>query len=300
MAVTSSTLRREGWTGSGVVGQGNKYTTEHLVESNSINDGPLSIALGALGSTPHPVPSMWAAYSVGNDYDNSVVVKNRSTRLHAYTKGGALWIVTTSYERPGDDTEEDAGGSNPLTRPIRYRVEWANYTKILYKDVTGKAIVNSAGQRFMDPMEVDDQRPVLVADKNVATLQEAVSLGLTYKNAVNTDTFYGAGPRQAKVQSITCGDQQVEENVAFRAMTIRVEFNEDKWDREVLDVGIAVKETEAVDSPLIVAKDAAGNPYGQEVNLAADGTILGDGEDALFKQPPFRVYPELSFSGLGI
>jgi len=240
MAVISSTIRREGWTGSGNVKEGDKFSIEHLVESNDINDGPLSVALGAEVSSPHPIPLAWSKYDIGNDSNPWVVLKDRSTKLHAYTKTGALWIVTSQWSKPGFEEEEDDSRTNPLLRPTKYRIEWSNYTRIIREEPTGalRPIVNSAGDAFADPLEQDDQRPVLVAVKNVASLAEVLALGIEYKTAVNTNVFYGAGKHEAKVQSITAGDVQVEEGVQFYTMTIRVEFNEESWDVKIFDQGM--------------------------------------------------------------
>ena len=301
MAVTSCNLHREGWIGSGNVADGDKYQTQHLVESNDKNDGPLSIALGAEGSSPHPLPAAWSTYAVGNDINQNVVLKDRDTRLHGYTNTGALWIVTSKYEKPGSDDEEQSTGTNPLLRPTKYRIEWSNYTKIITKELNGqkRAILNSAGQKFADPVEQEDQRLVLVAVRNVAVLEYIINLGIVYKNAVNTNTFYGAAPRHAKVQSITCGDQQTEEDVSYYRMTIRVEFNDEAWDRQFLDQGIVVEDPNNAGN-WIAVKDGTATPMGQEMQLDGNGAVLAPGADPVWIDPPYRTYPERDFSGLGI
>lgn len=300
MTVISSTIRREGWTGSGNVMDGDKFQVEHLVESNDLNDGPLSVALGAQTSSPNPIPMPWATYDIGNDLHSGMVVKDRSTRLHAYTDTGALWIVTTKWEKPGEDDEEDGSGVHPLLRPIKYRVEWANYTRIVKKEVAGEMrdIVNACGDPFSDPVEQDDQRPVLVAVKNVQSLQYVIARGMSYKNAVNRDSFWGAEPRHAKVQGITAGDKQKEEDVEFYTMTIRVEFNEEKWDRTFIDQGMRYRKVAGAEP--VAAKDSEGTPVGTEIKLSVDGTKLPEGDNTRWIDPPFRTYPERDFSGLEI
>lgn len=305
MAVISSTIRREGWTGSGNVIDGDKYSIEHLVESDSVNDGPLSVALGAENALPHPIPKAWASYAIGNDVNLYVVLKDRDTKLHTYTDTGALWIVTSKWSKPGEDEEEDDSRTNPLTRPTKYRIEWSNYTRIIREEPTGagRKIVNSAGDAFADPLEQDDQRPVLVAVRNVSSLVDILRVGIEYKNAVNTNDFYGAGKHEAKVQSITAGDLQEEEGIQFYTMTIRVEFNDESWDVKIFDQGMRyfkLPGDKAAGVEPVAAKDKEGTPLGAPINLQDDGTRLGAGLDAGTIDPPFETYPERDFDGLGI
>ena len=298
MAVISSTLRREGWIGSGTVTDGNKFQVQHLVESNDINDGPFTIALGAEVTGPNPIPMPWSRYSMLNDWDNRVAMKERDTRLHSYTDTGALWIVTTKWEQPKG--EDQGSGIHPLARPTRYRVEWANYTKIVKKEAAGQMrdIVNAVGDPFADPVEQDDQRPVLVAVKNIENLVYVVNLGMRYKNAINKNSFWGAKPLHAKVQSITAGDLQEEEDVQYYTMTIRVEFNEEEWTRTMIDRGMRYRKVAG--GAIVAAKDGEGTPLGEPVLLNPNGTKRADDEDGLWIDPPFHTYPELNFDALGI
>ena len=274
------------------------YVAKWLITTNNKLDGPQVVYTQAGSASPDPVPAKFASYAVGNDVDanayhldNSIEPHNAGTELQ--------WVVTVNF---GPAPKGEAPGErnpNPLERPPRYSAEWGNYSRPLVKDINGNLIVNAAKQPFDPPPVEEDARPILVVKKNVSSLAEVVSLMLTYKNAVNSDSFYGAGVREAKIESIQAGDQIHENGYSYYEITIRIMFNEagEKFDRLFVNHGHKYFEGTGADKKLVIA-NVKGVPMSEAALLTKDGYKLPDDKDG--NSIPFRTSREVAFSGLGV
>lgn len=298
MSVVSSHIHWTGRNGSSDEKFQRSYSAQWRVTTDNKNDGPQIVYAQANGASPDPVPAKYQAYSVGNDSDPNAY--HLTSSIAPFNEGSQFeWLVTVEFGPPPSGEAPGERNENPLLRPVRYSVDWAAFTKPLTEDINGDPVANAAKQLFDPPPEQEDLRPVLVAKKNVATLGEVISLMITYKNAVNADTFYGAAAREAKIESITAGDQQHENGYSYYEVTIRVMFNEsgEKFDKSFVNQGFKHFVSNA-DKTLVVAKDAKGVPMNEPVLLAADGTRLADNTPGNTLE--FRTFPEVAFSGLGI
>ena len=103
---------------------------------------------------PHTIPSQFSTYSIGNDLDNTVVHTQRSSRKIKDIASGALWQIDCQYERPGNKELNDL--HPPLSRPTKYRLEWAQFSYVASYDINGNPIVNKAGQTYPEPITIDD------------------------------------------------------------------------------------------------------------------------------------------------
>ena len=285
------------------------YRATYRVVTSSASNGWLTVLSQSGLASPDPVPNLWSTYSLGGESDGSVYLQDKDANLES-RESRTRWIVKVVWRppEPGSDPEQD-NQNNPLNRATRYHMEWANYSKVVEKDNLDKILTNAAMQQFDPPIEVDDDRPVLVAVRNEWPLASIIARALDYKNAVNTDTFYGATARQAKMESILSGEMLIENAIRFYSVVYRVQFNDKKWDIDPVNHGFNHFET-AGDSETIVAVDKNKLPVGEPVGLNADGTRRAD--DAVPPKifmsqvklddirTPFRYYPERSFEAIGI
>jgi hypothetical protein len=302
------------------------YTHDYLIEMSSDADGQYNVYTQMESGTPDPVPARWSNYNVlinGTAGDNTVFLQQREIKRKEDREDERnLWIVSCTWKPPDPGQDSTQPDENPLTRPIKYHLEWASFTRIIEKDINGDAVTNSAGDLFDPPVEIDDARPVLVAVKNMWPLENIIALSIQYKNAVNTDTFFDAPARTAKVESIQSGQLLYENGYDYYAVTFRVQFNQDTWDVELVDRGSQIMVRNVFDDPdkgfhkewpRKLKYDGSGDvnniasysfaepkEYLDLVNLEPDGTRRYETLPALFKSPAFRIYPEEAFSGLGI
>jgi len=211
-----------------------------------------------------------------------------------------VWTATVSYSSaPYDkDDEEDEDFDSPLDKPARIRWTTTQFTKPVFRDLNEEAIVNSAGDYFDPPIEVDASRFSLVVEKNVASVPTWV---LTYPNTINDASFDVQGltipARTAKMSELAISEVQKEQDVEFYTITFRLELanaDEEDWVVRVLDQGLHEIDSEDTKTPILIDGEAAKQP----VLLNGDGSAISNPEpiDAVFLD--FYVYREKDFSAL--
>jgi len=214
-----------------------------------------------------------------------------------------VWTATVSYSSaPYDkDDEEDEDFDSPLDKPARIRWTTTQFTKPIFRDLNEEAIVNSAGDYFDPPIEVDASRFSLVVEKNLASVPSWV---LTYSNAINNASFDVLGltipARTAKLSELAISEEQKEQEVEFYTVTFRLELanaEEEDWVVRVLDQGLHEYEPTTsgyTKTPILID----GEPAKQPVLLNGNGVAIVNPEptDAVYLE--YNVYREKDFSVL--
>lgn len=103
-------------------------------------------------------------------------------------------------------------------------------------DKDGKPIINSAEQRFAQPLMEEMDDPVLVVVRNQPNFDYAEAY--RYSRATNSDQFYGADP--GHVRMMITGDEQHAGSWDFWRVTYRCRFRKDGWKHRVEDRGMFV------------------------------------------------------------
>ena len=296
------------------------YTHDFLIEMTSPYDTQADVELGMFSTGPDAIPSIWSAYAVGASGTTPInagsFLQDIDLKRKDDSDSNRYWIASCTWSPP-DPGEDPEFVANPLDRPTTYQLDWGNYTKVIERDIFGNPVLNSADDWFVPGLEMDDARPILIATKNMWPLDDIIALSIYYKNAVNTDAFYGAGTREAKVDNIVSGGIQTENDYQFYTVNMRIQFNEESWDRRVLDRGSHAYTGPKSGTPTppkerVKAWDEDGNvkdpvEYLDFANLNPDGTQVNevDGDEPSFLE--FRVYQERAFTtggpfgnGLGI
>lgn len=196
------------------------YTRVWGVTTSSATDGPIQVR-EATG-----IPRLGDAYLTSSEGDAGAVVKKVDPQP---TDNPKLWHVRVEYDSSVEEEEE-----NPLNRPAVLSWGSAQFQRVAWKDIDGNAILNSAGQYFDPPPEVDDSRPTLTVTRNEASFNPA--LKIDYEDAVNTDPFMGFAVGQAKVASINA-NSQFENGLSFWSVTYEFHFRREGWILAPLDQG---------------------------------------------------------------
>jgi hypothetical protein len=233
----------------------------------------------ALSGAPDPLPDLYQNHSEFGVTDASSYVQ--SVDLAQEEGHQCIWKATVNYgpmppgSSPGDNV------ATPTLRPTRWRVEWLDQQGILVKDRLGNPIVNSVGDEFDIPLDEPELFMVLVAEKNYLTLQEIIDLGIQYHGTVNSAIFRGGAVRTVKFLPIQSSDIQHESGISFYTAALRFAYNPKTWDREVLNRGWRFRQAAA--GPIQKIIDPVTKlPPSQPLNLAADGTLIPDGDPAVY------------------
>jgi hypothetical protein len=183
------------------------------------------------------------------------------------------------------------GFENPLLRPPKIKWGQAKFQKAVTQDTNGDPIVNSALERFDPPVEIDDSRPTLEITRNEPTYQQA--LAMKYRDAVNSDPFFGFGIGTVKVDSITA-DFRWENGYGYWEVSYVFHIRPEKWNpTEILDCGFY--HLDAAGKPAAI-RDAVGSNLSAPVLLDGKGQQLQPGAKPVFI--PFDFYEIQPFADL--
>jgi len=162
-------------------------------------------------------------------------------------------------------------------------------------DKDSNAILNSAGDPYETGAEVEASRWVVNIKKNVAYVPDWID---SYRDAINTDTFYVDGrsiaPRTAKVSGLRIGSWQEMNGVWYRPFEMQIKIRS-TWVKYILDQGLRVL---LADDTRVDAFDEYGVKATKPVLLDGAGSYLLSPTPATAVFNPHYVYPELPFSYL--
>lgn len=209
-----------------------------------------------------------------------------------------LWEVTASFD---SDVDVDEADQSPEARTPKVRWYGENEEELLEKDaITGDAIQTVPGEPIL--IEVPYVRPILEV-KRFELPPFDPDTQLDFANHTNSAAFYGAPEGTALMLPIEASEEQVVDQVRVITVTYKVKFNIkeegggmaiDTWKAKPLHHGF--KFFPAVGEPAEVYNDKHGNPA--TINLAADGTQLGDGDNPVFLS--FNRFPKANLNLLNL
>lgn len=167
---------------------------------------------------------------------------------------GKQWAINVSY-LPLEPNEPNTEGSNdnPLLWPATYAVDWVEYEEAITKARNVEAlggstsgapraantlgpVVNGALQEFDEGIFEVVRDPVISITRNVATLDQVLSIESTYSRTTNSDTVYGVGPRRYKYLGVESGGVQTANGISYYTRTVRVQITK-TTDRILNNVG---------------------------------------------------------------
>jgi hypothetical protein len=268
------------------------YTRVFRVQTDSAYDGPLFVRLAS------GVPRIGDVYATSTELDTGATV--RTVDPQQDDDNPRLWIITVAYDSAVDQEQRD---ENPLARPAEIAWDFQQYTRAVWKDADGKAILNSAGDYFDPPIEVDDSRPVLTITRNEAAFNPA--LAIDYQDAVNTDPFFGFAARQVKVAKIS-SQRAFENNVSYWRTSYEFHMRRDGWKVAVLDQGRRQKgqggDAQGQTDPNKVYQilDGSGQPISDPVPLDGAGRRLASPGPTTAKFREFEIYKERPFAAFNL
>lgn len=226
------------------------------------------------------------------EYDHQVFI-NKIT-CNCTSADGLQWTATAEYEHYNPTVFPQ----NPLEWPIKISWGTTKFDRECQEDKDGNAILNSASMLFDPPVTADDSRINLKIEKNDSEFDPSVLA--TYKDAINSDTFYGGDPGTWKLCDITADlefnqDSGTADGFYYK-VTYTFEYRPEGWQVSVLDRGLFQRDGSGNLTPIL---DADGDPVTEPALLDGTGLPLDVGvADPVFMD--FDVYPELVFADLGL
>lgn len=199
------------------------------------------------------------------------------------------WTVTAGY------TSERELNENPASDEVL--VSWSSeiYQEAIFEDYTGDAILNSAGDYFIDPSPTREAAHLIAKIKaNVTSVPAWV---LTYQNAVNDSSItiggLSIGAGLAKMQRLEIGERQLRDGVTFYPLSFEIHIHSDGWRLKPLDAGFReLVSGEAVQ--ITVDGDEVTTP----VPLNGSGVALNPATPSTAVFLDFQIYNEVDMTTL--
>lgn len=257
------------------------YTRAWLVQTNDKTDreDTVSAASGLPAyADAHPAPVADAAYAKEISYEPFV------------SESPLAWKVSVTYS-----SERDLNSSPDSDEVL---VSWTSeiYQEPVFLDTSGNAILNSAGDYFIDPVPMRDAAHLIAKIKANVTSVPTWVIG--YQNAVNNGAITIGGlsiaTGLAKMQRLDIGERQVRGATTFYELSFEVHIHADGWRMKPLDVGF--RELEYGD--LVQIKDSNGDEVTTPVPLDGAGQALDNPTPSTAVFGDYTIYPEKDFTVL--
>lgn len=277
----------------------NRAIRAFKIEVSAITDDPLTAAGLPDEDDAHPEIAGLTCLSVeahlidNNDWRYYIAVAEYLTAevVEVLREGGVNSAAARALSRsdprdPATEPVTGGGGASVTT------------TRILYKDLDGKAVVNSAGQSFAETVTT----PVTMArfTRKKVLITEPFDLITTYVNTVNSTAFVGLPADTVLCDSLTYTRMAKKRKgqpwlVRYPAEAHYL-YNPAKFNPlEVLNAGFSEK---LDDGTLRVIRDDEGHAYPNASMLAVGtGKKLAAGADPQFRE--FRVYKRNDLNEMG-
>jgi hypothetical protein len=207
------------------------------------------------------------------------------------------WVITVGYSSERE-LNEDPEADEVL-------VSWSSeiYQEPVFEDVNGAAIMNSAGDYFIDPTPTREAAHLIAKIRvNVASVPAWV---LSYQNAVNNSAItiggLAIGTGLAKMQRLDIGERQLRGTSPFYEVSFEIHIHNEGWRLTPLDAGfrylvsglpvqIKIDDTGAIST--------TGDEPTTPIPLDGTGQVLTGPTPGTAVFADFQVYPELDFTAL--
>jgi hypothetical protein len=189
-------------------------------------------------------PKVWISAHPGNPLALCMHVDANNTAEDGDAK---QWEVIAQYST-NYGTQQTA---NPTERPVRWTVRNNVYRRVITEDVNGVPICNVAGDPPAEPVEIDANRPTIVAQRfEQISLSMILNRVQTYNFAVNDREWQGFAKRTLRVL-INYGDQITQNGFTVYPATYELEYRQETWRISYASLGWNI----VVESPIAGTND---------------------------------------------
>lgn len=201
----------------------------------------------------------------------------------------AGWEVTASYSSEYEVNE------NPLNEPARITITGEKYQEVAQTDRNGDAVLNSAGDPFVDPPVMRDKtNRILHVQKNVSSVP---SWFFASEDAVNSADIVIRGltvpERCAKLENITMSELQERNGIGFYVLTFDLHLRAATWNAQPLQAGFR-ELVSGVQRKITTAGD--GTDITTPALLDAAGAAIDNPDPADASYANYELYNELDFT----
>lgn len=232
--------------------------------------------------------TMFSTYVGDDEYDTGAFYKGMDVSSEA--SDAKQWLVTVNYGPPNESQQNET--DNPLAAPLEISGGYSQFQKPVDQSIDGEAIVNPAGDPYLDQDQKDDSRQVLSITRNEASSPAA--LAFYYRDSVNTDAFAGAGPGEVKVSNVSWQVVNDSNFGQYYRTTYEFAHNPDGWKLKKVACGMREKGDDGKLKPILVKGVAISEPQ----LLDKKGKVVPPNGEPYVQE--WKIYNETAFSGFGL
>jgi len=233
----------EMWQGRGADGGGISDSTARRfwrIRTNDKSDSWQLIA--AVGIANGYFPDLY------DQHPENVYLTCRRLKIENQADSPFHWIATAEYSSTPvkDKDQQRQHYPDPCDRPADIEWNTVRYLKPVEKDINGKAVLNSAGDRPERAPEKNASHWVCTVSKNLRTVPAWL---LDYNDCpINDDDFELGGveveAEKCCLMELRIGKKQSENGFEFYPVQMTFEFRKDGWVDSMLDEGFRKKAIE--------------------------------------------------------
>ena len=223
-------------------------------------------------------------FEIDSTYGTSGTTYLQTFESTCVSDDGKSWHVKADFGPP------EVGSQNPLLAPYEYEWDMTSISRIVDVDVNGVPIVNTAGDFYNDPVEINDFLPTLSATGNHSTFN--VGLAYAYRNAVNSDNWWGFPPGSLQVLSIKGQYINDAEWGGYWRSTYQLMVNPEGFDVQLASRGLRELDANGKLSPIKIK----GKEITEPVMLDWNGKAMLSGGQPVIRK--YQLYNRLPFNGV--
>lgn len=270
------------------------YEVQFVVETDHPQVGPMAVRT-AIGSTGTYYTNGLDPMDPNYEFDQGSFVQSISVEQDGIEE--CQWTATVVY----GPYDTDQFGNNPTDWKSRVSFGGERTERVIWFDRDGNAVVNSAGDRFGEPITVPDHLQTLTITRNEWVSDFDPEVASAVSDTVNDATWNGYAVGRCLMGIVTTSEPQFDSTTRGYYYTVTypvsVARSGTTWKKEILDQGFNAL-TGPYGSSRVVMVDENGQPYsdpqaldGAGAKLAANGTPVS---------LPFDVYDQSDWSVLNI
>lgn len=294
MAVTSVIAINEGRGGSINSNSETSYTRVFDVTTDDPDTGPKAVRINA------GIPQLGDYYTNGlgpydDEYEEDLGAFVNEVQVDSIDGHPNAWKVTVKYG-PGNTLEQSG---DPTLWKVRVQFGGERTERVVDFDIDGNPLMNSAGDRFGDPVTVDSHISTMVIKRNEKVATFDLELASEYSDTINDATWNGFPARTCKMGIISTSEEQYDPstNTYYYTVEYPIKINRNTWIKELLDQGYNELDAYGNSQPIMYKGQQVSDPRPLDgTGLALDGTAGYSSPVVL----PFRVEEEKDWSGLSI
>lgn len=122
-----------------------------------------------------------------------------------------LWNVSVTY----DSTANPNQYQSPLDRPVKIKITFAKGKEAVVADLNGDAVLNSAFDPYLPPLEIDKPEARFSMEKNYSAGTFTFIQIFQYQNTVNDGTWKGFPDSSVKLDGVEYSNEQFDNGISY-------------------------------------------------------------------------------------